>query len=226
MFFWPCASHTPTLSLSLHSSAQLCSACLMFQLPLVVLVVEIRHSNLMHWLLACWLVLNLTEREGDMVVVVGKGSYCLFHCKGLRDVGKGGTSTSPSLSNLVYVSMRPNPISESDCRRLVRVRGPPSKMGELLDACFARKDSGIRKSAGSDNRLLMSCCNQTFKNQQLKRHSFIFKLKSINLLRWVGDSFDAFWQVTSHRDLKLTKLPRIRHRNQCADVRAKHLQSN
>ena len=65
--------------------------------------------------------------------------------------------TSPSLSSFVYVSMRPKPISERDCLRLVRVNGP-SKMGLLLD-CLARKDSGIRKSAGNDRRLLMSCCS-------------------------------------------------------------------
>ena len=53
--------------------------------------------------------------------------------------------------------MRPKPISERDCLRLVRVNGP-SKMGLLLD-CLARKDSGIRKSAGNDRRLLMSCCS-------------------------------------------------------------------
>lgn len=53
--------------------------------------------------------------------------------------------------------MRPKPISERDCLRLVRVNGP-SKMGLLLD-CLARKDSGIRRSAGNDKRLLMSCCS-------------------------------------------------------------------
>ena len=53
--------------------------------------------------------------------------------------------------------MRPKPISERDCLRLVRVNGP-SKMGLVLD-CLARKDSGIRRSAGNDKRLLMSCCS-------------------------------------------------------------------
>lgn len=63
--------------------------------------------------------------------------------------------TSPSLSSLVYVSIRPNPISERDWRRLVLVNGP-SKIGLLLD-CLARKASGMRRSAGNDRRLLMSC---------------------------------------------------------------------
>ena len=64
---------------------------------------------------------------------------------------KTSSLTSPILSSLVYVSIRPKPISESDCLRHALVRGP-SSVGEIVST----KLSGNLRSAGSDNLLLIS----------------------------------------------------------------------
>lgn len=120
------------------------------------------------------LVLQADLLQGDEIV---RQSGLAFVHRGVRSLEKrknearashdsiSTCDTSPSLSSLVYVSIRPNPISESDWRLLVRVSGP-SKMGLLVD-CFARNDSGIRRSAGSDRRLLMSCCECPWEKERV-----------------------------------------------------------
>ena len=70
--------------------------------------------------------------------------------------------TSPNLSNFVYVSILPNPISDKDCLRVALDRGP-SSVG--LTANFSTKVSGSFRSAGRDNRLLISSWLDIFRDK-------------------------------------------------------------
>lgn len=61
--------------------------------------------------------------------------------------------TWPSIFNLMYVSVRPKPISDKDWRREALLSGP---IYSGLSSCFEMKDSGKWRSVGSDNRLFIS----------------------------------------------------------------------